>query len=95
MIEDGVFIGPAAVLTNDRFPRAINRDGSLKSSDDWELVGVTLRAGASLGANSVCVAPLIVGEWAALAANSVLTRDLPAGQLAAGNPAIEKGPAKF
>ena len=61
-LEDGVFIGPAAVLTNDTFPRAINPDGSPKSAHDWEPVGVTLREGCSIGARAVCVAPSTTAE---------------------------------
>ena len=56
-LADGVFVGPAAVLTNDTFPRAVNPDGSLKSADDWEAVGVSIGHGASVGARAVCVAP--------------------------------------
>ncbi|PRQ10306.1 N-acetyltransferase [Corynebacterium sp. 13CS0277] len=86
-LEDGVFIGPAVVLTNDTFPRAVNPDGSQKSGDDWEAVGVHVRKGASIGARSVCVAPVTIGEWATVAAGSVVTRDVPDFALVAGVPA--------
>lgn len=59
----GVFIGPAVVLTNDTYPRAVSPDGSLKSAHDWEPVGVTIREGASIGARAVCVAPVTIGRW--------------------------------
>ena len=51
-VEDGVFIGPHVCFTNDRVPRAINRDGSPKTDDDWEVTPILVRSGAALGANS-------------------------------------------
>lgn len=86
-LADGVFIGPAAVLTNDTFPRAINPDGSPKSAHDWEPVGVTIHEGASIGARAVCVAPVTIGAWATVAAGSVVTKDVPEYALVAGVPA--------
>ena len=77
VLGHGVFIGPAVVLTNDTYPRAVNPDGSLKSASDWEAVGVTIDDGAAIGARSVCVAPVRVGAWALVAAGSVVTRDVP------------------
>ncbi|MFX0537038.1 acyltransferase [Ornithinimicrobium sp. Y1847] len=90
-LADGVFIGPAAVLTNDTFPRAINADGSLKSADDWEAVGVTIGRGASIGARAVCVAPVTIGEWATIAAGAVVARDVPDHALMVGVPARRVG----
>jgi acetyltransferase-like isoleucine patch superfamily enzyme len=90
-LGDGVFIGPAAVLTNDTFPRAINPDGSLKSASDWDAVGVTIGQGASIGARAVCVAPVTVGPWATVAAGAVVTRDVPAYALMVGVPARQVG----
>ena len=91
LLEDGVFVGPGAILTNDRRPRAVNPDGSLKSATDWEPVGVTIRRGASIGAGAICVAPVEIGMWALVAAGSVVTRDVPPFALVAGNPARRIG----
>lgn len=87
VLEDGVFVGPAVVFTNDHYPRSIDPDGNLKRGDDWEAVGVTVRQGASIGARSVCVAPVTIGRWALVAAGSVVTKDVPDFALVAGVPA--------
>jgi acetyltransferase-like isoleucine patch superfamily enzyme len=86
-LGDGVFIGPAAVLTNDQFPRAVNTDLTLKSGSDWDAVGVTIGDGASIGARAVCIAPVTIGKWALVAAGAVVTKDVPDFALVAGVPA--------
>ena len=87
----GVFIGPAVVLTNDHFPRSINADGSPKSADDWHPVGVDIREGASIGANSTCIAPIVIGRWALVGAGSVVVKDVPEFALVVGSPARRIG----
>ncbi|MFI0719859.1 acyltransferase [Streptomyces sp. NPDC021224] len=90
-LGDGVFVGPAAVLTNDQYPRSVDPEGKQKRGGDWEAVGVTVAEGASLGARSVCVAPVSVGRWALVAAGAVVTRDVPDFALVAGVPAKRLG----
>ncbi|MEV7767494.1 acyltransferase [Microbacterium sp. NPDC086615] len=90
-LERGVFVGPAVVFTNDTYPRAINPDGSPKSAADWTPVGVTVREGASIGARATCVAPVVVGRWATVAAGAVVTKDVPDFALVAGVPARRIG----
>lgn len=91
VLADGVFVGPAAVLTNDEFPRAITPEGELKSASDWHAVGVTVGEGASIGARSVCIAPVTIGRWALIAAGAVVTKDVPAFALVVGVPARRIG----
>jgi acetyltransferase-like isoleucine patch superfamily enzyme len=83
----GVFVGPAVVFTNDHFPRAVSPDGTIKTGDDWEAVGVRCLEGASIGARAVCVAPVTIGRWAMVAAGAVVTKDVPDFALVAGVPA--------
>lgn len=90
-VADGVFIGPAAVLTNDQFPRAVNPDQTPKSAHDWTPVGVTILEGASIGARAVCVAPVTIGRWSLVAAGSTVIGDVPDFALVAGAPAKRIG----
>ena len=90
-LADGVFVGPAAVLTNDLHPRAITPEGYAQGADDWVAVGVTVGEGASIGARAVCIAPVRIGEWATVAAGAVVTQDVPAYAVVAGVPARQMG----
>jgi acetyltransferase-like isoleucine patch superfamily enzyme len=92
-VEDGAFIGPHACLTNDRQPRSINADGSLKTDADWQVSPVLVRSGASVGAGSVVLAGVTIGRWAMVGAGSVVTHDVADFELVAGNPARRRGSA--
>jgi acetyltransferase-like isoleucine patch superfamily enzyme len=87
IIEDGVFVGPGVSLTNDRLPRAINPDETLKSADDWQVATTTIKKGAAIGANCVINPGLTIGEWAMAGSGSVVTKNVPAHALVFGNPA--------
>jgi len=87
MVENGVFLGPRVILTNDKFPRAINANGSLKTDADWEVGKILVKRGASLGAGTVVLPDVTVGTWAMVGAGAVVTKDVPDHGLVLGNPA--------
>lgn len=86
-VEDGVFIGPHVIFTNDKLPRAINPDGSLKSAADWHVGETRVCYGAALGAGTVVVTGATIGRWAMVGSGSVVTKDVPDHALVVGNPA--------
>ena len=87
VIEDGVFCGPHCVFTNDKVPRAVNPDGSLKKDDDWMVSTTLVRQGASIGAGATIVCGVTIGCWAVIGSGAVVTRDVPDYGLVWGNPA--------
>jgi UDP-2-acetamido-3-amino-2,3-dideoxy-glucuronate N-acetyltransferase len=90
-LADGVFIGPAAILTNDRRPRAENVAGDLAASSDWLTSPITVGRGASVGAGAIVVAGCDIGAYAMVGAGSVVTSDVSGHALAVGNPARRIG----
>ncbi len=91
IIHNGVFIGPGAILTNDRIPRAVKIDGQIKAQEDWTKVGVEIFEGASIGSGAICIAPAKIGKWAMVGAGSVVTKDVKDYALVVGNPARQIG----
>lgn len=82
-IEDDVFLGPSMTFTNDFYPRAFNAD--------WEITRTCVKKGASIGANATIVCGNTIGEYAMVGSGSVVTKDVPAFALVAGNPAKQIG----
>jgi len=86
-VEDGVFIGPHVIFTNDKVPRAITPDGRLKSPDDWHLSATRVCYGAAIGAGCVVVTGVTIGRWSMIGSGAVITRDVPDHALLVGSPA--------
>ena len=87
ILEDEVFIGHGVMFTNDLYPRATNRGGNLQTEADWQCVSTRVKRGASIGSGATLLCGIIIGEGAVVGAGSVVTKDVPAGAIVAGNPA--------
>ena len=83
-IEDEVFIGHGVMFTNDKYPRAVNSDGSLQSDEDWQVIKTTVKKRASIGSNATIIAGVTIGESAMVGAGAVVTRDVPDFAIVAG-----------
>lgn len=87
IIEEGVFVGHGVTFINDRYPRATTEKGSLQTERDWHLEHTLVKKGASVGSGATILSNLVIGENAIVGAGSVVTRDVPANAVVAGNPA--------
>src|SRR5215470_15715991 len=86
-IEDDVFIGHGVTFINDSYPRATTAEGELQTESDWKVEKTLVQKGASIGSGATILANVIIGENAVVGAGSVVTRDVPADTIVAGNPA--------
>lgn len=86
-IEDSVFIGHGVMFINDKYPRATTELGELQTEDDWKCIPTLVKQGASIGSNATILCGVTIGEKAIVGAGSVVTHDIPAGSIVAGNPA--------
>jgi acetyltransferase-like isoleucine patch superfamily enzyme len=86
-LEDEVFIGHGVMFTNDRFPRATNADGSPQTEQDWTCLKTVVRRRATIGSGATLLCGITIGEGALVGAGSVVTKDVTAGTVVAGNPA--------
>ncbi len=86
-IEDNVFIGHGVMFINDSYPRAANADGSLQTEADWKVETTRICKGASVGSGATILSKVTVGENALVGAGAVVTKDVPANAVVAGNPA--------
>lgn len=86
-IEDGVFVGHNVTFINDVFPRATAEGGRLKTEEDWVCVPTFVKQGASIGSSATLLCGITIGENTMVGAGSVVTKDVPANTVVAGNPA--------
>ena len=86
-IEDDVFVGHGVVFINDSYPRATTADGQLQTERDWTVERTLVKTGASIGSGATILANITIGERAIVGAGAVVTRDVPANTIVAGNPA--------
>jgi acetyltransferase-like isoleucine patch superfamily enzyme len=86
-IQDHVFVGHGVTFINDSYPRATTSTGDLQTESDWQVERTLVRQGASIGSGSTILCDVVIGEHAIVGAGSVVTRDVPAHTIVAGNPA--------
>jgi acetyltransferase-like isoleucine patch superfamily enzyme len=86
-IEDNVFVGHGVTFINDTYPRATAPDGSLQTEQDWQVENTLIKQGASIGSGATILSNITVGEHAIVGAGSVVTKDVAAHSIVAGNPA--------
>ena len=86
-IQDDAFVGHGVMFINDKYPASTNQDGGLQTEEDWQVIPTVVKKGASIGSNATILCGVTIGERAIIGAGSVVTKDVPAGAVVAGNPA--------
>jgi UDP-2-acetamido-3-amino-2,3-dideoxy-glucuronate N-acetyltransferase len=86
-IEDNVFIGHNVTFINDLYPRAVTPEGKMQNDEDWEVLPTFVKKGVSIGSSATILAGITIGEKAIIGAGAVVTKDVPANTIVAGNPA--------
>jgi UDP-2-acetamido-3-amino-2,3-dideoxy-glucuronate N-acetyltransferase len=86
-IRDEAFIGHGVVFVNDKYPRSTNEDGSLQTTDDWQMLRTEVGRRATVGSGATVLGGVRIGEGATVGAGAVVTRDVAPGEIVAGNPA--------
>jgi len=86
-IQDNVFIGHGVMFINDSYPRATTAQGELQTEADWKVEKTVVSKGASIGSGATILSKITIGENAIVGAGSVVTKDVPANAVVAGNPA--------
>lgn len=86
-VEDNVFVGHGVTFINDSYPRATTADGGMQTEADWKVETTVVKKGASIGSGATILSKVTIGENAIIGAGSVVTKDVPANSIVAGNPA--------
>jgi acetyltransferase-like isoleucine patch superfamily enzyme len=86
-IGNGVFVGHNVTFINDKFPRAVNPDGSMQTEEDWELIETFIKDRVSIGSSSTIMGGITIGENSVIGAGAVVTKDVPPNTVVAGVPA--------
>ncbi len=86
-IEDNVFVGHNVTFINDKHPRSVNKEGTMQTESNWEVIETFVKKGASIGSSSTILCEITIGENAIVGAGAVVTKDVPPNTIVTGVPA--------